>query len=266
MAHQRLEIRISAADKARLQRAASWSGLPLSAFVLYHAHVAATHTFQNDIELTRRDKELFLESLLKSVQPSRSLLSTASRYRPWMGRVTPLSGQTRRALYLVERLHPRLHNRAAAAFRSGDVSLDEYLRQQAGLDISRSRAFTYVLLPSGRPVEILGYFTLAPVAVRLHDVLSSDVIQLPFHQLAPLMLLERMVGQADQAAVLRSHLLVAALQLSLAASPLGSSAVLAEADNREDLVFYQNNGFRALVDSPQRLFLPMQVVRDVFTR
>ena len=84
----RLEARISAEQKARLQRAAALSGRTLSEFVVASAQEAATRVIQahEGIRLGRAEQVAFVNALLKPPAASARLRRAAAAYRKQTGR------------------------------------------------------------------------------------------------------------------------------------------------------------------------------------
>jgi uncharacterized protein (DUF1778 family) len=84
----RLEARISAAQKARLQQAAALSGRTLSEFVVASAQEAANRVIQEHeaVRLSRAEQVAFVSALLKPPAPSARLRRAAAAYRKQVGR------------------------------------------------------------------------------------------------------------------------------------------------------------------------------------
>ncbi len=84
----RLEARISATQKARLQQAAALSGRTLSEFVVASAQEAAARIIQEHeaIRLSRTEQAAFVNALLKPPAPSARLRRAAAAYRKQVGR------------------------------------------------------------------------------------------------------------------------------------------------------------------------------------
>lgn len=83
----RLEARISAAQKALLQRAAALSGRTLSEFVVASAHEAASKVIAEHavVQLSRAEQIAFVSTLLDPPKPSARLRRAAAAYRRQMG-------------------------------------------------------------------------------------------------------------------------------------------------------------------------------------
>lgn len=84
---ERLEARLSKAQKAFLVHAANLQGRTLTEFVLVSAYEAAERTVQNHeaLVLSRRDREAFVSALLSPPEPSESLKRAAGRHRTLVG-------------------------------------------------------------------------------------------------------------------------------------------------------------------------------------
>lgn len=84
----RLEARICAAQKARLQQAAALSGRTLSEFVVASAQDAANRILQKHeaIRLNRAEQMAFVSALLEPPAPAVRLRRAAAAYRKQVGR------------------------------------------------------------------------------------------------------------------------------------------------------------------------------------
>ncbi len=80
---ERLEARVSAQQKAVLQRAAELRGMTLTEFVVASSQAAAERAIQDDemIKLSVRDREVFVAALLNPPAPNERLLRAARRYK-----------------------------------------------------------------------------------------------------------------------------------------------------------------------------------------
>lgn len=83
---ERLEARISAEQKALLQRAAALSGRTLTDFVVGSAQEAAARVIERHqmLELTARDSAAFADALLDPPPPGERLARAAERYKKAM--------------------------------------------------------------------------------------------------------------------------------------------------------------------------------------
>lgn len=80
---ERLETRISAAQKDLLQRAAALQGRSLSDFVVASAQRAAEQAIREHqiITLSERDSRAFVEAILADDEPNEHLRAAAARYQ-----------------------------------------------------------------------------------------------------------------------------------------------------------------------------------------
>jgi uncharacterized protein (DUF1778 family) len=84
----RLQVRISAEDKAIIKRAAALRGCSLSAFVATSAVAAAEDVIRRGetIVLSERDGIKFVDAILNPKGPNEALLEAARRHREMFGR------------------------------------------------------------------------------------------------------------------------------------------------------------------------------------
>jgi uncharacterized protein (DUF1778 family) len=85
---ERLEARVSPETKALVQEAAMLQGRSLSDFVVQSAVEAANRAIleRELINLSRRDREAFVNALLNPPEPSKRLLRAAKRHQEAFGR------------------------------------------------------------------------------------------------------------------------------------------------------------------------------------
>ncbi len=80
---ERLEARISADKKSVLKNAAELSGRTLTDFVIHSAYEAAVRVIQEyqQLHLSVKDRDVFIQALLSSPRPSDRLLKAAKKYK-----------------------------------------------------------------------------------------------------------------------------------------------------------------------------------------
>jgi uncharacterized protein (DUF1778 family) len=85
---ERLEARVSAEAKALCQEAASLEGRSLTDFIVSSAVESARRILRERtlIELSQRDRNAFVESLLNPSLPSQRLRKAARRYQRLLGK------------------------------------------------------------------------------------------------------------------------------------------------------------------------------------
>ncbi len=85
---ERLEARVSAEAKALCQEAASIEGRSLTDFIVSSAVESARRILRERalVELSQRDRNAFVESLLNSPRPNQRLRKAARRYERVLGK------------------------------------------------------------------------------------------------------------------------------------------------------------------------------------
>lgn len=153
-----------------------------------------------------------------------------------------------------------------AAFSCGNPALDQYLKERARQDARRYVAAPFVLVPGPDEKTILGYYTLSSFAIDLSDLPPETARKLPSYPNVPVTLLGRLgVDQRHAGQGLGEFLLMDALHRSLTqSSQIAAVAVVVDAVDANAIRFYQHFNFIALLDRPNRLFLPMQTVAALF--
>lgn len=168
--------------------------------------------------------------------------------------------------FSVALLDTSVHDRTG--FTCGVDSLDAYLKRQAGQDMKRRVATTYVLVPNADPSRIAGYFTLSAFALLLSEVPDDVVKRLPKYDRVPAALIGRLARDATyRGDGVGELLLVEALARAHTASErVAAHAVVVDAMDAHAASFYRRYGFQPLADDPRRLFLPMATVAALWRR
>jgi len=166
------------------------------------------------------------------------------------------------ASFTIEVLGPH-HSRDN--FDCGKPPLNEYIRKQAGQDIKKKLATTYVLVAAGR-TEVVGYFSLAATGVPLDSLPEEIAKRLPRYPTVPATLLGRLaIATSHHRQRLGERLLLEALRRSLQASEqVGSMAVFVDAIDDQAVDFYKAYGFVPLPDQPLCLFMTMKRIKNLF--
>jgi len=167
----------------------------------------------------------------------------------------PLAG------FHVELLHDR---HARSAFECGVEALDRYLRQQARQDRSRHIAAVYVATPDGEAVA--GYYTLSAHSVRPTELPVEIARKLPRYSNVPTTLLGRLaVDTRFRGRGIGEFLLLDALRRAWeSAHAVASMAVLVDAKDEAARRFYLRYRFIPFPESPNRLFIPIMTIGDLF--
>lgn len=141
-----------------------------------------------------------------------------------------------------------------AAFRSGNLELDAWLRDHAELAAGQGTR-TFVVLDSNDMVA--GYFAIAPHVLDRADaptkVARGAPRQIPSILLAKLALSQHLHGQG-----LGAELLVRALSTIVeAARVAGGKLVVVDAIDAGAAAFYRHHDFQSLPNRPDRLVMKL---------
>jgi predicted GNAT family N-acyltransferase len=163
-----------------------------------------------------------------------------------------------------EPLDKKKHNRAA--FSCGQESLDRYLKEHATQEIKKRVAAVYVLTPDGK--TIAGYYTLSQYAIEAGE-LPPELVQqlhLPKYDKLPVTLLGRLARSKQfKGRGLGELLLMGAMKRALEHSrSIASVAVVVDAIDENARAFYRGYGFIDIPNRPNRLFMPMKTVAQLF--
>lgn len=143
-------------------------------------------------------------------------------------------------------------------FRSGQRSLDDWLRMQALRAQTSGTARTYVWTDPGDPA-VKAYFAITPTLVRRGDVsrsMSGGVEVVPAYLLARLALDESLHGQG-----LGAELLVDALRVIVtAADRAAGRLIVVDAIDDDAYAFYRHHDFVPIVGQ-RRLAMKMATAR-----
>ena len=150
------------------------------------------------------------------------------------------------------------HNRSA--FSCGEPALDDYLRRRATQDIRRRVARAFVALDQATGA-IAGYYTLSAASFSRQQLPEAVARHLP-HYPVPAAILGRLaVDRRYQGRGLGELMLADAIKRVLRASEaLAVHALVVDAKNDGARSFYERYGFVAFVDTPNRLYLPLDTV------
>ncbi len=163
-----------------------------------------------------------------------------------------------------EPLDKKKHDRAA--FLCGQESLDRYLKEHATQEIKKRVAAVYVLTPDGK--MIAGYYTLSQYAIEAGELPPKLVQQLhlPRYDKLPATLLGRLARSKQfKGRGLGELLLMGALKRALEHSRnIASVAVVVDAIDENAHAFYIRYGFIDIPNHPNRLFMLMKTVAQLF--
>ncbi len=145
-----------------------------------------------------------------------------------------------------------------AEFACGVPALDDYLRQFAEQHRRRGISSVYVLTDTARPERILGYYTLSAAEVDAVRLTEAERKKLPRYPV-PCFRMGRLACRVDeQGRGLGKLLLGCAVDRCLKAKQqVAAYALIVDAKNEAAKAFYLHFGFKALLDSPLSLYLPL---------
>ncbi len=149
------------------------------------------------------------------------------------------------------------------AFACGVPELDEYLRQRASQDMRRRVAAVFVMVPEDEPKRIVGYDSLSSSSIVLDELPDEIVKKLPRYPAVPAVLIGRLARDVNWSG-LEKLLLLDALARSLQhADEVAAAVVLVDAKNEQAREFYARYGFVEVVQTTNRMFLPMKTVEQL---
>jgi GNAT superfamily N-acetyltransferase len=151
-------------------------------------------------------------------------------------------------------------------FSCGNENLDRYLRELAWQDARRRVAAPFVAVSDADSTKIRGYYTLSSYSVNAGELPDKLAKRLPAYPRIPSTLLGRLaVDLRHQRQGLGEFLIMDALQRALEqSSQIAAVAVVVDAIDEQAARFYQHFDFLSLPDRPNRLFLPMSDISDLF--
>lgn len=163
--------------------------------------------------------------------------------------------------YRIERLDKK-HNKSL--FSCGIDALDHYLKTQAGQDIKKNVAITYVLTQQALE-QILGFYTISSIGIFPGELPDDIARKLPRYPVLPGVLLGRLaVDKAFQGNKIGAFLLLDALKRSLTVSQqIGIVAVIVDAKDKAAMDFYNHFGFLSFPENGHRLFLPLSIIKQL---
>lgn len=156
----------------------------------------------------------------------------------------------------------RRHNRGA--FLCGKAQLDNYIQKQASQDQKRNTAAIFVLEgKNGSDIEV--FYSLSSLSIDAGDLTEVAAKGLPQKRPVPCTLLgqfavhEKWRGQGVGGWLL-GHILHEVLDH---AERVGSFALIVDAVDDDARSYWLYCGFIPFPDSPDRLFLPMKIIRQL---
>ena len=162
------------------------------------------------------------------------------------------------------RIEPLGDQHDRAAFRCGVEALDNYFRgDPVRQDLSRRLSVPFVMTSDGQFVA--GFYTLSSLSITSTDLPEKFAKRLPSRLPIPVTLLGRMaIHVTMKGKSLGSDLLMDALYRALQATrTIASWAVVVDAKEAAR-GFYLKHEFIPMPTMPNRLFLPMKTIQQMF--
>lgn len=148
-----------------------------------------------------------------------------------------------------------------SGFECGVEQLDRYFKTQVNQDIKRRVTACFTALDvNGR---VAGYYTLASASILLTDLPENLTKKLPRYPNVPAVRMGRLaVAKTFKGQGLGAALLADALRRA-AIAEIAVYAFVVDAKDESAADFYVHHGFRATVENPLLLYLPLATVKDL---
>jgi GNAT superfamily N-acetyltransferase len=149
------------------------------------------------------------------------------------------------------------HDRAG--FHCNVDTLDHYIHKQAGQDTKRGISRIFVVEQPGNSKDILGYYSLSTLSVKLSDLPENLAKKLPRHPIPAALIGRLAVSKQAQGNGIGKMLLIDAIHRTLSVSDqIAIYAMIVDAVDDNARAFYEQYGFTCIKGSSTRLFLPLK--------
>jgi len=156
----------------------------------------------------------------------------------------------------------RQHNRRS--FDCGSADLNPYLQNTARQQSEKGISRTFVIVDSDRPLEILGFFTLAACEILVEKLPPRFAKKYPLRASAA-KLARLAVASHIQRQGLGTYMMLNAMDRVLqVAEHLGVIGFFVDAKDNVAAAYYRQFGFTPLPDNTLELFLPIATIRKAF--
>lgn len=149
-------------------------------------------------------------------------------------------------------------------FSCGQLSLDNYIKNQAKQDINRDLSVCYILTEKNTEI-VSGYYTISGNSIK-RDVFPEELLKkLPstYTDLPAILLGRLAVDKKHQGKKIGELLLIDALKRCFEISQsMGVIAVIVDPIDEKAIQFYAKYGFIRL--SNNKMFIPMKTIKDLF--
>ena len=155
------------------------------------------------------------------------------------------------------------HDRAG--FTCGVGALDDFIRTKARKENDLGYCSVFVMVDAESPSVIDGYYSLSSHHIEVIGIAEDRRKRFPRYPHVPTILLGRLARSVTRrGAGVGERILMDALKRSLqSAGNVGAHAVVVDAINEEAHRFYRKYGFISIVDSNNRLYLPIETIRKL---
>ena len=147
------------------------------------------------------------------------------------------------------------------AFECGDLEIDEFLQHRAAGE--QTLRLSQVYVTAGDSQQVLGYFTLSPIAVRVDASLLERLAVggVPYPQIGGFLLGCLGVDKSIQRRGIGEALVMRAAQIAKAEAAVVGGAFLAVDPKTDSLMqWYAKQDFRSLGGKTRRMVLPLRAV------
>lgn len=142
-------------------------------------------------------------------------------------------------------------------FGCGEVSLDLWLREQAGQAQKKDATRTYVVCDGRR---VIGYYSICAVSVSSEP--APPPMRVGAHPVPAVLLARLAVDEREQGTGLGAVLLLDALLVAAAvAEAIGARMMVVHALHDRAAAYYAAHGFQPFEVDPHTLYLPMHDIR-----
>jgi GNAT superfamily N-acetyltransferase len=150
-----------------------------------------------------------------------------------------------------------------SGFECGVELVDRYFKTQVSQDIKR-RVTACFTAPDANG-RVAGYYTLASASILLTDLAEKLPKKLPRYPNVPAVRMGRLAvdqGYKGLGLGLGGALLADALRRA-ATAEIAAYAFVVDAKDESAAAFYAHHGFRATLENPWFLYLPLATVKDL---
>ena len=157
----------------------------------------------------------------------------------------------------LQELDGRVHQRKQ--FDSGNSQRDRYLRDLAGQHARLGFSRTFVLVDSGQPSEILGFYTLSAAQIDLGQLSEQEQARLPRLPIPAERIGQLAVSRRHQRKGLGALLIQHAVKRAIAVRDhsMGVYLVVVDADSESAVRFYEHFGFQPCNREGRVLYLAL---------